>query len=67
MGAYTAFLDVALGFGIPALGLLADHAGLASVFAAGMVASLAAAVIAAGLWHKTRAPREKPALACLET
>jgi predicted MFS family arabinose efflux permease len=33
MGAYTAFLDVALGFGTPALGLLADHAGLGSVFA----------------------------------
>jgi len=49
MGAYTAFLDVALGFGTPALGLLAAHAGLASVFAAGMVAALAAAGIAAGL------------------
>ena len=30
MGAYTAFLDVALGFGTPALGLLADVAGLSA-------------------------------------
>jgi MFS family permease len=66
MGAYTAFLDIALGFGTPALGLLADRAGLASVFAAGMLAALGAAVIAARLWHKTRVPREKSALACAE-
>ena len=32
MGAYTAFLDVALGFGGPALGLVAGAAGLGSVF-----------------------------------
>jgi MFS family permease len=57
MGAYTAFLDVALGFGTPALGLLADHAGLGSVFAAGMLAALAAAGIAAALLHKAGAPR----------
>jgi predicted MFS family arabinose efflux permease len=47
MGAYTAFLDVALGFGTPALGLLAEGAGLPSVFAASMVAALGAAVVAA--------------------
>jgi MFS family permease len=35
MGAYTAFLDVALGFGSPALGLIAGWAGLGSVFIAG--------------------------------
>ena len=40
MGAYTAFLDVALGFGTPALGLLADLAGLGMVFVASMLAAL---------------------------
>jgi MFS family permease len=62
MGAYTAFLDVALGFGTPALGLLADHAGLGSVFAASMLAALAAAGVAAALLNKRRAPRR--ILAC---
>jgi len=32
MGMYTAFLDVALGFGTPALGLIANSSGLGSVF-----------------------------------
>jgi len=32
MGTYTAFLDVALGFGTPALGLIAGFAGLDAVF-----------------------------------
>ena len=45
MGAYTAFLDVALGFGSPALGLIAGWAGLGAVFLAGVVV-LCAAVIA---------------------
>jgi MFS family permease len=49
MGAYTAFLDVALGFGIPALGLLADQAGLGAAFAGSMLAALGAAGIAAVL------------------
>jgi MFS family permease len=47
MGAYTAFLDVALGFGTPALGLLASVAGLGAVFAASAAAALCAAPIAA--------------------
>jgi 4-carboxymuconolactone decarboxylase len=38
--AYTAFLDVALGFGTPALGFLADHAGLGSVFGVSMLAAI---------------------------
>ena len=45
MGAYTAFLDVALGFGTPALGLLANVAGLGAVFLASAVAALCAAPI----------------------
>ena len=47
MGAYTAFLDVALGFGTPALGLLASSAGLGAVFVVSALAALCAATIAA--------------------
>jgi predicted MFS family arabinose efflux permease len=47
MGAYTAFLDVALGFGTPALGLLASVAGLNAVFIVSALAALCAAPIAA--------------------
>ena len=36
MGMYTAFLDVALGLGSPALGLIAGWAGLGSVFLGGV-------------------------------
>jgi MFS family permease len=53
MGAYTAFLDVALGFGTPALGFLAEQAGLASVFVASMVGALSAAGIAGFLLSKS--------------
>ena len=49
MGAYTVFLDVALGFGSPALGLLAGRAGLASVFLASAVVVFCAAIIAVRL------------------
>ena len=34
MGAYSTFLDVALGFGSPALGLIAGLGGLSSAFLA---------------------------------
>jgi MFS family permease len=64
MGAYTAFLDVALGFGTPALGLLGDHAGLGAVFGASMLAALGAATIAATLVPKPNAKRGCDALAC---
>jgi MFS family permease len=47
MGAYTAFLDVALGFGTPALGLLASFTGLGAVFLVSATAALCAAPIAA--------------------
>jgi MFS family permease len=49
MGAYTAFLDVALGFGSPAFGLIAGWAGLSSVFLAAALVVLCAAVIATRL------------------
>jgi MFS family permease len=64
MGAYTAFLDVALGFGSPALGLLADHAGLGSVFAASMLAALGSAGIAASLLTKAPTPHRSRVIAC---
>jgi MFS family permease len=64
MGAYTAFLDVALGFGTPALGILADHAGLGSVFGASMLSSFGAAGIAAALLNKPCALVHRGAPAC---
>jgi MFS family permease len=52
MGAYTAFLDVALGLGSPALGLIAGSAGLGAVFLASAVVVLGAAPIAHRLLSK---------------
>jgi MFS family permease len=46
MGAYTAFLDVALGFGSPALGLVAGWAGLSAVFLASAFIVLGAGGVA---------------------
>ena len=51
MGAYTVFLDVALGFGSPALGLLAGRAGVGSVFLASAILALGSALIAGWLLH----------------
>ena len=62
MGAYTAFLDVALGFGTPALGLVGDIAGLGAVFLAAMVAALGAASIAVAILY-TRGRCNRCALA----
>jgi predicted MFS family arabinose efflux permease len=52
MGAYTVFLDVALGFGSPLLGLIAGWRGLGSVFLVSAIIALGAAVIAAWLLRK---------------
>src|SRR6266704_3207836 len=49
MGAYTAFLDVALGLASPALGLIAGVADLGTVFLVSTLAVLCAAVIAGRL------------------
>jgi MFS family permease len=46
MGAYTAFLDLALGLGGPALGLVAGAAGFGSVFVASALLTLGALPIA---------------------
>jgi hypothetical protein len=48
MGMYTAFLDVALGFGTPTLGVIASSAGLGSVFLAATAVVLATTIVA--LW-----------------
>jgi predicted MFS family arabinose efflux permease len=45
MGAYTAFLDVALGFGSPALGLIAARFGLDAPFLVSALIALGAAAI----------------------
>ena len=49
MGAYTAFLDVALGLASPALGLIAGVADLGTVFLVSTLVVLCAAVIAGRL------------------
>lgn len=51
MGAYTVFLDIAMGVGTPLLGLIANVAGLNAVFFACAVAAVCAAGIAASLRH----------------
>jgi MFS family permease len=55
MGAYTVFLDVALGFGSPVLGLVAGWAGLSAAFLASAVIVLCAAGVAARLLVRGRA------------
>jgi len=54
MGAYTAFLDLALGLANPALGLVASHAGLRAVFLTSTGVVLCSGAVAVGL---LRAPR----------
>jgi MFS family permease len=49
MGAYTVFLDVALGFGTPILGLIGGWAGLGAVFLSSTLVVLAGSVFAARL------------------
>src|SRR6266568_1323635 len=51
MGAYTAFLDVALGLASPALGLIAGVADLGTVFLVSTLVVLCAAVIAGRLLY----------------
>src|SRR5205814_1025706 len=49
MGAYTAFLDLALGLANPALGLVAGRAGLPSVFLVSALVVLCAAARSGGV------------------
>ncbi|PBC02312.1 arabinose transporter [Mesorhizobium sp. WSM3860] len=57
MGLYTVFLDVALGFGSPALGLIAASAGLRFVFLAAATAALPALAIALLLRRRSASAR----------
>jgi MFS family permease len=57
MGAYTAFLDLALGLGSPALGLIAKGAGLNAVFFVSAMIVLAAAPVAFLLLNVGRSNR----------
>ena len=62
MGMYTAFLDVALGFGTPALGFIAGRSGLNTVFLASAISLLgatafAALLLAAPARHEPPAPK----------
>ncbi|MFZ1920165.1 MAG: arabinose transporter [Xanthobacteraceae bacterium] len=52
MGAYTVFLDVALGFGSPALGLVAGRFGLDAVFLAATLTVVATAAVAVWLLYR---------------
>jgi MFS family permease len=54
VGAYTAFLDLALGIANPGLGLIASRAGLGSVFLVSTLVVLCAAAIAMGLAFRSR-------------
>ena len=54
MGAYTAFLDLALGVANPVLGLVAGGAGLAGVYLASTLVVLCAAAIAVQLLMRRR-------------
>ena len=54
MGAYTAFLDLALGLANPALGLLAGRAGLSTVYLASALTVLCAAVVAGRLMGEAK-------------
>jgi MFS family permease len=60
MGAYTAFLDLALGVGGPALGLIAGSEGLATVFLVGALVALGSVPIALRL-GASRSKRSKGA------
>src|SRR5262249_27921400 len=61
MGAYTSFLDLALGIGSPFLGLIAGWRGLGAVFLAGALVALGAAAIALRLLVATERTDEAAA------
>jgi MFS family permease len=62
MGTYTVFLDVALGFGSPALGLIAGRYGLAMAFLVSALIALGAAAIALRLLFTDGFARRQPCL-----
>jgi hypothetical protein len=54
MGAYTAFLDLALGVASPVLGLVASGIGLRAVFLVSALTVLCSAAMALGLSGRRR-------------
>jgi hypothetical protein len=52
MGAFTAFMDLALGIAGPALGAVASLAGLGAVFLASAIIVLGAAAVALSLLRR---------------
>jgi MFS family permease len=64
-GAYTAFLDLALGLGNPALGLVAAHNGVSAVFLVSALVVLGAMVVAVRMQRQggISASRRREALA----
>ena len=54
MGAYTAFLDVALGIANPVLGFIGHKAGLHSVFLVSALVVICSAFVAAGMLRKEK-------------
>jgi hypothetical protein len=59
MGAYTVFLDVALGFGSPMLGLIAGRFGLDTGFLVSALIALGAVTISIRLLFKDRFKRRE--------
>jgi MFS family permease len=62
MGAYTAFLDLALGLANPALGLVASGVGVRAVFLVSSLVVLCSAVIAVQLGAAPAASRAEPCM-----
>jgi MFS family permease len=56
MGAYTACLDLALGLGTPALGVVAGHSGIASVFLVSTACVASALVVGLALLRQGPRP-----------
>ena len=61
MGIYTAFLDVAMAIGSPALGWVGGHLGLNAIFLAGALAVLSTAVVAFLLLKRAGQSKQNPA------
>jgi MFS family permease len=59
MAAYTVCLDIALGLGSPALGLIAGSTGLGSVFLASTMAVLGAALVTFRILHTAKATEDR--------
>ena len=63
MGAYTAFLDLALGLGSPALGLIAGATSLGAAFLASAVAAAGGAMLTVWLLHSPTPARSSISVA----